>query len=99
MAIEDAVVLARRMRGDGDLAHKLASFVAERSPRTSAITRESWRFGRLGQWEGRLPCWLRDRLFGLLLPIVEPPGLLSYATFDVGALPDGGRRGAGLRDD
>jgi 2-polyprenyl-6-methoxyphenol hydroxylase-like FAD-dependent oxidoreductase len=98
MAIEDAVVLARRMRGDGDLAHKLASFAAERSPRTSAITRESWRFGRLGQWEGRLPCWLRDRLFGLLLPIVEPPGLLSYATFDVGPLPGGGPAGASLRE-
>jgi 2-polyprenyl-6-methoxyphenol hydroxylase-like FAD-dependent oxidoreductase len=52
MAIEDAVVLARRLRGDGDLAHNLASFVAERSPRTSAITRGSRRFGRLGQWGG-----------------------------------------------
>jgi 2-polyprenyl-6-methoxyphenol hydroxylase-like FAD-dependent oxidoreductase len=98
MAIEDAVVLARGMRSDGDLAHKLASFVAARSPRTSAITRGSWRFGRLGQWGGRLPCWLRDRLFGLLLPLVEPRGLLSYATFDVGPLPTAGPAGASLRE-
>ena len=73
-------------------------FVAERSPRTSAITRGSWRFGRLGQWGGRLPCWLRDRLFGLLLPLVEPRGLLSYATFDVGPLPTAGPAGANLRE-
>src|SRR4029453_11965521 len=65
MAIEDAAVLARQLRGKGDLADNLSAFVAERYPRTSAITRASWRFGRIGQWGGRLSCWLRDGLFGL----------------------------------
>jgi 2-polyprenyl-6-methoxyphenol hydroxylase-like FAD-dependent oxidoreductase len=69
------------------LADNLSAFVADRYPRTSAITRASWRFGRIGQWGGRLSCWLRDGLFGLLLPAVGPRGLLSYATFDVGPLP------------
>jgi 2-polyprenyl-6-methoxyphenol hydroxylase-like FAD-dependent oxidoreductase len=87
MAIEDAVVLARRLQGDGDLEHNLASFVAERSPRTAAITRESWRFGRVGQWEGRLPCRFRDRLLGLLLPVIGSRSLPKYASFDVGPLP------------
>jgi 2-polyprenyl-6-methoxyphenol hydroxylase-like FAD-dependent oxidoreductase len=87
MAIEDAAVLARHLRGGGDLAHNLAAFVAERYPRTASVTRTSWRFGRLGQWQGRLPCWLRDRLFGLVLPLAGPRGLLGYATFDVGPLP------------
>jgi 2-polyprenyl-6-methoxyphenol hydroxylase-like FAD-dependent oxidoreductase len=72
---------------NGDLAHNLAAFVAERHPRTASVTRTSWRFGRLGQWQGRLPCWLRDRLFGLVLPLAGPRGLLGYATFDVGPLP------------
>ena len=57
------------------------------NPRTAAITRASWRFGRLGQWGGRLPCWLRDRLIGLVLLAVGPSSLLSYATFDVGPFP------------
>jgi 2-polyprenyl-6-methoxyphenol hydroxylase-like FAD-dependent oxidoreductase len=87
MAIEDAAVLARRLLGGGAPAPNLAAFAEDRYPRTSAITRASWRFGRLGQWGGRLPCWLRDRLIGLVLLAVGPSGLLSYATFDVGPLP------------
>jgi 2-polyprenyl-6-methoxyphenol hydroxylase-like FAD-dependent oxidoreductase len=94
MAIEDAAVLARQLRGKGDLADNLSAFVAERYPRTSAITRASWRFGRIGQWGGRLSCWLRDELFGLLLPTVGPRRLLSYATFDVGPLPASAPPGA-----
>jgi 2-polyprenyl-6-methoxyphenol hydroxylase-like FAD-dependent oxidoreductase len=87
MAIEDAAVLARRLLGGGEPAPNLAAFAEDRYPRTSAITRASWRFGRLGQWGGRLPCWLRDRLIGLVLLAVGPSGLLRYATFDVGPLP------------
>jgi 2-polyprenyl-6-methoxyphenol hydroxylase-like FAD-dependent oxidoreductase len=89
MAIEDAAVLARRLGGGGEPAANLAAFAAERYPRTTSVTKASWRFGRLGQWEGRLPCWLRDRLFRLLLPWVGPSGLLGYATYDVGPLPAG----------
>jgi 2-polyprenyl-6-methoxyphenol hydroxylase-like FAD-dependent oxidoreductase len=87
MAIEDAAVLARWLRGDGDLAHNLGAFVAERFPRTTDITKASWRFGRIGQWEGRLSCWVRDGLFGLAVRSVGSQGLLRYATYDPGPLP------------
>jgi len=87
LAIEDAVVLAQHLNGPADLEMALASFVAKRYPRTTAVTNESWRFGRIGQWEGRVPCWLRDRLFGLLLPLIGSRSLPKYAAFDVGPLP------------
>jgi hypothetical protein len=77
----------------------VAAFAEDRYPRTAAITRASWRFGRLGQWGGRLPCWLRDRLIGLVLLAVGPSGLLRYATFDVGPLPATVPAGASSRDD
>lgn len=86
LAIEDAAVLARHVGGCPDLKRGLASFVAERHPRTSAITRESRRFGRIGQWEGRVPSQMRDALFSLLLPLIGPQSLLKYAAFDVGPL-------------
>jgi 2-polyprenyl-6-methoxyphenol hydroxylase-like FAD-dependent oxidoreductase len=94
MAIEDAAVLARQLRREGVMADNLSAFVAERYPRTSAITTASWRVGRIGQWGGRLSCWLRDELFGLLVPTVGLRGLLSYATFDVGSLPAAAPPGA-----
>jgi 2-polyprenyl-6-methoxyphenol hydroxylase-like FAD-dependent oxidoreductase len=87
MAIEDAAVLARHLRSGGEVAAGMAAFVAERYPRTTSVTRGSWRFGRVGHWEGRLRCWARDRLLGLVLPVLGPKGLLSYATFDVGPVP------------
>jgi 2-polyprenyl-6-methoxyphenol hydroxylase-like FAD-dependent oxidoreductase len=94
MAIEDAAVLARRLSRGDDLGRNLSAFVAERYPRTSAITKGSWRFGWVAQWEGRLPCWLRDRLFGLVLPVVGPRGFLAYSTFDVGPIPAAAPAGA-----
>ena len=45
----------------GTVRERLEAFAAERSRRTAAITNESWRLDKVGQWEGRVPCWLRDR--------------------------------------
>jgi 2-polyprenyl-6-methoxyphenol hydroxylase-like FAD-dependent oxidoreductase len=87
VAIEDSVVLARHVASADDPANALLAFTAERFPRTAAITRESWRFGSLGQIEGRFACWLRDALVGLLGPLLGLGGLLKHAKFDVGPLP------------
>jgi 2-polyprenyl-6-methoxyphenol hydroxylase-like FAD-dependent oxidoreductase len=87
MAIEDAVVLARSLKANPDPAAAWLAFAAERAKRTTAITRESWKFGKIAQAEGRVTCWLRDRLFGLLLPLVGARSLPKYAAFDVGPLP------------
>jgi 2-polyprenyl-6-methoxyphenol hydroxylase-like FAD-dependent oxidoreductase len=90
MAIEDAVILARHLASGATTEAALAGFVAERFRRTAAVTSESWRFGRIGQKEGRLACALRDRLFGLLLPIVGHRTFAKYASFDVGPLAAAG---------
>jgi len=87
MAIEDAVVLARHLRTAGPIPDRLAAFVAERYPRTTAITRESWMFGARGQWKGRVSCWLRDRLLGVMMQRLGASLMAKYATFDVGPLP------------
>lgn len=88
LAVEDAAALARHLGGGADPEPGLAAFVAERYPRTTAVTEESWRFGRVGQWEGRLSCRMRDTLFGLLLPLIGSRSLPKYAAFDVGPLRD-----------
>lgn len=84
-AIEDAVVLARHVRRGGP-AGVWEGFAAERFPRTRAVVRESWTFGRIGQWEGRLACRLRDAFFGAVFPLIGLRTLPKHASFDVGPL-------------
>jgi 2-polyprenyl-6-methoxyphenol hydroxylase-like FAD-dependent oxidoreductase len=86
MAIEDAVVLGRWLQQGGDIRRVLESFVAERFDRTASITRTSWHFGWLGQADGRLTSWLRDRILRIVMPFAGPQSLLRYAQFDVGSL-------------
>jgi 2-polyprenyl-6-methoxyphenol hydroxylase-like FAD-dependent oxidoreductase len=86
MAIEDSVVLARQFANNADPTHALEAFAAERFARTAAIVRESWKFGRLAQKEGKLTCWLRDTAIGLFAKVMSPAGFLKYARFDVGLL-------------
>ncbi|QDU22217.1 FAD-dependent monooxygenase [Urbifossiella limnaea] len=86
MAIEDAVVLARRVRAAATPAAAWEGFTAERFKRTAAITNESWRFGSVAQWESPLACRLRDGVFGLLFPLVGKRQLPKHAAFDVGPL-------------
>jgi 2-polyprenyl-6-methoxyphenol hydroxylase-like FAD-dependent oxidoreductase len=87
IAIEDSVVLARHLATNSNPIGALEAFAAERFPRTSGVNRESWKFGRLGQKEGRLTCWFRDTMIGLLGPLAGAGGLLKHAKFDTGPLP------------
>ncbi len=86
VAIEDAVVLARRLAKASDPARGLEAFTAERVARTTAVTRESWRLGSVGQKEGKLTCWMRDAVLGPLARMLGPKEFLKYARFDVGPL-------------
>jgi 2-polyprenyl-6-methoxyphenol hydroxylase-like FAD-dependent oxidoreductase len=90
LAIEDAAVLARHLAPGGDPVRALAEFTAERFPRAAEITRTSWRFGRIGQWQGRFSCWARDAVFGPVMRLAGPGGLLRYAAYDPGPVPDAG---------
>lgn len=86
MAIEDAVVLSRHVRGTKSAAEVWEGFTTERYIRTAAIVNESWRFGKVAQLEGRAACWLRDTFFGITFPLVGKRALPKHAAFDVGSL-------------
>jgi 2-polyprenyl-6-methoxyphenol hydroxylase-like FAD-dependent oxidoreductase len=49
-ALEDAVVLGRRLREDSDVERALRAFERERRPRTTRFQNRSWSAGVLGQW-------------------------------------------------
>ncbi|HYG62370.1 MAG TPA: FAD-dependent monooxygenase [Thermoanaerobaculia bacterium] len=66
-AIEDAVVLAHCLRENtGAPTAALRHYEARRIPRANGFVLASMRLGRLGQWENRAACWLRDRALGLV---------------------------------
>jgi 2-polyprenyl-6-methoxyphenol hydroxylase-like FAD-dependent oxidoreductase len=87
MAIEDAVVLARSLHNTADVAGAIEAFTRERYPRTRRIAAESWRLGALGQRQGRLTCWMRDRMMRLMIGIFGSRDFIKHASFDVGPLP------------
>jgi 2-polyprenyl-6-methoxyphenol hydroxylase-like FAD-dependent oxidoreductase len=62
MAIESSLVLARCLSQEADLADALRRYETERMPRTAWITDQSWKIGRMGQWENPLACRVRDFL-------------------------------------
>jgi 2-polyprenyl-6-methoxyphenol hydroxylase-like FAD-dependent oxidoreductase len=61
-AIEDTVVLARCLVETDDVATALTAYEARRRDRTARIVTESWRLGRVAQWQHPLACRLRDAL-------------------------------------
>jgi 2-polyprenyl-6-methoxyphenol hydroxylase-like FAD-dependent oxidoreductase len=62
MAIESSLVLARCILQEGDLPRALRRYETERMPRTTWITDQSWKIGRIGQLENPLACRVRDFL-------------------------------------
>jgi 2-polyprenyl-6-methoxyphenol hydroxylase-like FAD-dependent oxidoreductase len=66
MAIEDAAVLDEVLAvGGGDVGGALAEYEHRRRPRVERIREQSWRFGRLAQWQNPAACVLRDALVRL----------------------------------
>src|SRR5262249_2472593 len=65
-AIEDAVVLARSLERERDVAAALRVYEAARIPRTRAIVARSRLVGQLGQIQNPLLVPLRNRLMGLV---------------------------------
>jgi 2-polyprenyl-6-methoxyphenol hydroxylase-like FAD-dependent oxidoreductase len=63
-AIEDAGALARHLKAT-DLFTALAAYDAERRPATAKLIKRSRAIGRVGQFDNRLLCGLRDGLLGL----------------------------------
>jgi 2-polyprenyl-6-methoxyphenol hydroxylase-like FAD-dependent oxidoreductase len=59
-AIEDAIVLADQLRRAGNTEGALRAYEKLRQRRTARITTESFRIGRVCQWENSVACWLRN---------------------------------------
>jgi 2-polyprenyl-6-methoxyphenol hydroxylase-like FAD-dependent oxidoreductase len=61
-AIEDAVVLARMLRENADIATALVAYESQRISRANMITELSRRVGVMGNWTHPAACWLRNTL-------------------------------------
>src|SRR5258706_443293 len=71
-ALEDALILARRLGSTRKSVVALRAYEASRMKRSAAIIEQSYRFGRIGQWEHPLLCSLRDALTPLAFATVLP---------------------------
>jgi 2-polyprenyl-6-methoxyphenol hydroxylase-like FAD-dependent oxidoreductase len=60
-AIEDAVVLARSLREQGDVPSRLRAYEQRRIPRTSKFVKQSRMIGSLGRWRNPIACAIRDQ--------------------------------------
>lgn len=66
MAIEDAAVLAHAVGTIPSLETAFRVYEETRFERTARIVRESLKFGRMGQWENRLMCGLRNAMIRMM---------------------------------
>jgi 2-polyprenyl-6-methoxyphenol hydroxylase-like FAD-dependent oxidoreductase len=70
VALEDAVVLARRLETAASVPDGLAAYEAAQRERSARIAKQSRQIGMVGQWERPAAIWVRDtglRLFGRFL--------------------------------
>jgi 2-polyprenyl-6-methoxyphenol hydroxylase-like FAD-dependent oxidoreductase len=65
-ALEDAVVLARRLDEQEDTVAALRAYEARRIERTTSVVRQSRLIGALGLWENPAACALRNSVLRLL---------------------------------
>lgn len=62
-AIEDAVVLANCLKNNSSVANAFKSFETKRLKRTHFIVNQSWKLGKIAQWENPLAIGLRNFIF------------------------------------
>ena len=82
-AIESAVVLARCLQEQPDVAAAFRAYEAERQPRTAWITNTSWQIGKAGQISSPLLCALRNAVVKLTPESVMVANLAKAAGFAV----------------
>ena len=82
-AMESAVVLARCLTQEGELAVALGAYERERRGRAAWITRQSWRIGRVGQFDKRWLCGLRDFVLRVTPATVLKRQLATAVGYDV----------------
>jgi 2-polyprenyl-6-methoxyphenol hydroxylase-like FAD-dependent oxidoreductase len=82
MAIEDAAVLACSLAQAGDVAAGLRAYEARRRGRTAWITRQSLRYGRIGQWQHGAAVRMREAMFRLTPRSVTDGAFRRMMAFD-----------------
>jgi 2-polyprenyl-6-methoxyphenol hydroxylase-like FAD-dependent oxidoreductase len=85
-AVEDAVVLARCLSTEAELPAALDRYQALRVPRANGFVSQSYRLGRIGQWQNPVACWARDRLFRLVPERSIRSNLRRALSFEAGSL-------------
>jgi 2-polyprenyl-6-methoxyphenol hydroxylase-like FAD-dependent oxidoreductase len=80
-AIEDAVVLAKCLSGQSDVAAALKSYDEQRIPRTTSIMKRAKAIGMSGRWNNPLACWLRDRAMKVVTNGVDLKGHEADMTY------------------
>jgi 2-polyprenyl-6-methoxyphenol hydroxylase-like FAD-dependent oxidoreductase len=60
MAIEDAYVLAELLEAGGAVSDILTAYEARRRPRVTWVQQQSWRIGKVAQWESAAGCAMRN---------------------------------------
>jgi 2-polyprenyl-6-methoxyphenol hydroxylase-like FAD-dependent oxidoreductase len=82
-AIEDAVVLARLMAGSGNDAASvgpaLATYTAQRLPRTTQVVRWSRRMGAMSMWKAPAAVAFRDQLTAVMGKVAPAAALRGLA--------------------
>lgn len=82
-AIEDAVVLTKRLVAGGDPTAALRAYEADRQPRTAQIMRQSRQIGAVGQWQGPLSVAARNLLMRALGPRLQARQLAAVIGYEV----------------
>jgi 2-polyprenyl-6-methoxyphenol hydroxylase-like FAD-dependent oxidoreductase len=92
-ALEDALILTRCLGSARESVIALRTYEASRMKRSAAIIKQSYLFGKIGQWENPLLCSLRDALTPLAFATFLPG---QFAANVRGSSVGEARGGAGL---
>jgi 2-polyprenyl-6-methoxyphenol hydroxylase-like FAD-dependent oxidoreductase len=82
-ALEDAVVLARCLQDQPEVATALRAYETQRIPRANALVHRSRQVGRIGQVERRAAVWLRNTMVGLVSPRLQAKQLEAMIGYKV----------------
>jgi 2-polyprenyl-6-methoxyphenol hydroxylase-like FAD-dependent oxidoreductase len=96
-ALEDAVVLADCWRQCREVEPALRRYERQRQRRTAAITRASWRLGKICQWESPPACWLRNSLTQLMPASSSLRFMERFVCHDLPDLPIAAKPDAGVQ--
>jgi 2-polyprenyl-6-methoxyphenol hydroxylase-like FAD-dependent oxidoreductase len=96
-ALEDAVVLADCLRHCQEVEPALRRYEQQRQRRTAAITRASWRIGKICQAESPPLCWLRNSLTQLMSERSRLRFMQRFVCHDLPSLPIAAKLHAGVQ--